>query len=251
MHNVLYEQFGAWAWCPRCELLSHYLRGKVMSKAKQAEYLEQVRQAEAEMDADIRESEMSGMSEAERLAHLAQKPKKRIDGRPVGSDTRRGKGLTVNQHRFVQGVIRGESLRNAYRQAFQNDTGSDASISASANKLMKDPRVVMALEEAWGETVENLIDDIVASKRYVLKGLLALSKASKQEGTQLKALELMGKACGLFTPVEVQDKAPVTADQLKRELAGHLKLLKGQLSSVEDVQITSMRVNAERVNVDA
>ncbi len=50
-----------------------------------------------------------------------------------------------------------------------------------------------------------------------------------QPSTQLKALELMGKACGLFTPTEVQDKAPVTADQLKRELASHLKLLKGEM----------------------
>ena len=220
-----------------------------MEKAKRSQYVQAVQDAEAEWDADIQESELAGMSEAEQLAHMAEKPRKRIDGRPVGSDHRRGKGLTINQHRFTQGVIRGQSLRQAYREAFQNDTGSDASISASANRLMKDPRVKMALEEAWGQTVEHLIDDVVASKRYVLKGLLALSKAGKQEGTQLKALELMGKACGLFTPMEVQDKAPVTADQLKRELAGHLKLLKGQLSSVEDVQITSMRVNAERVNV--
>lgn len=220
-----------------------------MEKAKRSQYVQAVQDAEAEWDADIQESELAGMSEAEQLAHMAEKPRKRIDGRPVGSDHRRGKGLTINQHRFVAGVIRGESLRQSYREAFQNNTGSDASISASANKLMKDPRVVRALDEAWGQTVEHLIEDVVASKRYVLKGLLALSKAGKQEGTQLRALELMGKACGLFTPMEVQDKAPVTADQLKRELAGHLKLLKGQLSSVEDVQITSMRVNAERVNV--
>ena len=220
-----------------------------MEKAKRSQYVQAVQDAEAEWDADIQESELAGMSEAEQLAHMAEKPRVRIDGRPVGSDHRRGKGLTINQHRFVAGVIRGESLRQAYREAFQNNTGSDASISASANKLMKDPRVVRALDEAWGQTVEHLIEDVVASKRYVLKGLLALSKAGKQEGTQLRALELMGKACGLFTPMEVQDKAPVTADQLKRELAGHLKLLKGQLSSVEDVQITSMRVNAERVNV--
>lgn len=219
-----------------------------MEKAKRSQYVQAVQDAEAEWDADIQESELAGMSEAEQLAHMAEKPKLRVDGRPVGSDHRRGKGLTISQHRFVAGVIRGESLRKAYREAFQNNTGSDASISASANKLMKDPRVVRALDEAWGQTVEHLIEDVVASKRYVLKGLLALSKAGKQEGTQLRALELMGKACGLFTPMEVQDKAPVTADQLKRELAGHLKLLKGQLSSVEDVQITSMRVNAERVN---
>lgn len=222
-----------------------------MNQTKRSDYVEAVQDAEAEWDADIQESEMAGKSEAERLAHLAEKPKLRVDGRPVGSDHRRGRGLTISQHRFVAGVIRGLSLRQAYREAFQNDTGSDASISASANRLMKDPRVKMALEDAWGQTVEHLIEDVVASKRYVLKGLLALSKAGKQEGTQLKALELMGKACGLFTPMEVQDKAPITADQLKRELAGHLKLLKGQLSSVDDVQITSMRLNTERVNVEA
>jgi hypothetical protein len=222
-----------------------------MDQTKRSQYVEDVEQAGAEWDADIQESEMAGMSEAERMAHVAEKPKLRVDGRPVGSDHRRGKGLTISQHRFVAGVIRGESLRKAYREAFENNTGSDASISASANKLMKDPRVARALEDAWGQTVEHLIEDVVASKRYVLKGLLALSKAGKQEGTQLKALELMGKACGLFTPMEVQDKAPITADQLKRELAGHLKLLKGQLSSVDDVQITSMRLNTERVNVEA
>jgi hypothetical protein len=146
---------------------------------------------------------------------------------------------------FIQGVIRGQSLRTSYREGFKNATGSDASISASANKLMKDPRVQEALKQAWGETIEHLVDDVVASKRYVLKGLLALSK-SDQPSTQIKALELMGKACGLFTPTDVIDKAPVTADQLKRELAGHLKLLKGELSSVEDVQATAFKQRVKR-----
>ena len=184
-------------------------------------------------------------SEAEQFAHAlaknAPKPRRRVDGLPVASEHKRGQPLTVGQQRFIQGVIRGQSLRASYREAFQNDTGSDASISASANKLMKDPRVQEALKEAWGETIEHLVDDVVASKRYVLKGLLALSKKGKQEGTQLKALELMGKACGLFTPTEVQDKAPVTADQLKRELAGHLKLLRGEVASVQDVEATSFK----------
>jgi len=204
-------------------------------------YKEELAEAEAVWDSEQADAEMAGLSEAERLAHAAGKPKRRVDGQLVGSDHRRGKGLTLSQQRFVQGVIRGHSLRQAYREAFQNDTGSDASISASANKLMKDPRVVQALNEAWGETVEHLIDDVVASKRFVLKGLLHLVKTGKQEGSQLKALELMGKACGLFTPVDVQDKAPVTADQLKRELAGHLKLLKGERSSVLDVEATQFK----------
>lgn len=212
-----------------------------MGRASSGEYRAELAEAEAGWDEFESVAGLEDLSEAERLAHAAGKPRRRVDGHPVASDHRRGKGLTVNQQRFVQGVIRGQSLRQAYREAFQNDTGSDASISASANKLMKDPRVQTALQDAWGETVEHLIDDVVASKRYVLKGLLALSKAGKQEGTQLKALELMGKACGLFTPVEVQDKAPVTADQLKRELASHLKLLKGERSSVVDVEATQFK----------
>ena len=65
--------------------------------------------------------------------------------------------------------------------------------------------------------------------------LFRSSKQGKQEGTQLKALELMGKACGLFTPTEVKDKAVITADQLKRELAGHIKLLDQAKASVLDV----------------
>ena len=100
---------------------------------------------------------------------------------------------------------------------------------------MKDPRIKHILDEAWEETAEHLSEDLSASKRYVLKGLLALSKKAKQEGTKLKALELMGKACGLFTPTDVQDKAVITADQLKRELSGHMKLLEQAKASVLDV----------------
>jgi len=205
-----------------------------MGKASQAEYraeLDRALEEEAWEDDENPES----LSEAEQLAHAADRPKRRKDGEVKGSEKPRPKPLSPRQVLFTQGVIQGKSLRQAYRDAYANDTGSDASISASANKLMKDPRIKTILEEAWEETAENLSEDLVASKRYVLKGLLALSKKAKQEGTKLKALELMGKACGLFTPTEVQDKAVITADQLKRELAGHIKLLDQAKTSVLDV----------------
>ena len=211
-----------------------------MGRTSKGEYLGAVAEAEGQWE----DSSADPTSEAERtavaMAQNAQKPKRRRDGLPVASEHKRGLPLSPSAMAFIQGVIRGQSLRTSYREGFKNATGSDASISASANKLMKDPRVQEALKQAWGETIEHLVDDVVASKRYVLKGLLALSK-SEQPSTQIKALELMGKACGLFTPTDVIDKAPVTADQLKRELAGHLRLLKGELSSVEDVRATAFK----------
>jgi hypothetical protein len=51
-----------------------------MEQTKRSQYVEDVEQAGSEWDADIQESEMSGKSEAERLAYLAGKPKRRIDG---------------------------------------------------------------------------------------------------------------------------------------------------------------------------
>lgn len=218
-----------------------------MSKASKAEYRAELDRALEEEVWDDEESH-ADLSEAEQLAHAAESPRLRKDGEHRGSDIRRPKPLSPRQILFTTGVIQGKSLRQAYRDAYANDTGSDASISASANKLMKDARIKRILEEAWEETAEHLSEDLVASKRYVLKGLLALSKKAKQEGTKLKALELMGKACGLFTPTDVQDKAVVTADQLKRELAGHIKLLEQGKASVLDVD--AKRLHAPSMPVE-
>ena len=220
-----------------------------MSKASKGEYRAELAEAMDEVDDWGEDDGLAELSEAEQLAHAADRPKLRKDGEHKGSDIRRPKPLSPRQMLFCQGVIQGKSLRQAYRDAYANDTGSDASISASANKLMKDPRIKRVLEEAWEETVEHLSEDLAASKRYVLKGLLALSKVAKQEGTKLKALELMGKAAGLFTPTEVQDKAVITADQLKRELAGHMKLLEQAKANVMDVDMKSL--NTERLNIDS
>ena len=206
-----------------------------MSKASKAEYKEELDAALEEVEEWGEDESPENLSEAEQYAHAADRPKLRKDGRHKGSDVKRPKPLSPRQVLFTQRVIQGDSLRTAYRNAYANDTGSDASISASANKLMKDPRIKHILDEAWEETAEHLSEDLAASKRYVLKGLLALSKKAKQEGTKLKALELMGKAAGLFTPTEVQDKAVITADQLKRELAGHMKLLEQSKANVMDV----------------
>ena len=206
-----------------------------MSKVNADEYRAELDRAMEDDGSWGAEDGLADLSEAERFAHAAESPKVRIDGTVVGQHHKRIKPLSSHQRLFVEGVIRGKSLRQAYRDAYGNDTGSDASISASANKLMKDPRVQYALKDAWQETIEHLSEDVSASKRYVLKGLLALSKDAQTESSRLRALELMGKACGLFAPTEVQDKAVITADQLKRELAGHMKLLEQAKSSVLDV----------------
>lgn len=126
---------------------------------------------------------------------------------------------------FAQSVISGKGMRESYKLAYPNDKGSDQTISSNATKLAKDPRVARLIQEAWEETAENLTEDAVAVKRYVLKQLIAHSKSAKQEGTKLKALELLGKSVGLFLEPDKVKAVPVTPEALKKELAGHLKLM--------------------------
>lgn len=162
--------------------------------------------------------------EAERLASVAQVPEMRIDGRPKGSP--RVKPLTQKQTVFAQGLIAGNTLEASYRLAYPDAQAKASVIKSNAWKLSQDPRVKGMVEASWGETVEAMTDDNEAVKRYVIKQLLHHSKTAKQEGTKLKALEMMGKSVGMFKQEQTdKDDVIVSAEQLKRELAGHIRLL--------------------------
>lgn len=214
-------------------------QGMNMSRMSSEEYQRMLDQAgdEAEqevednaleelLDARLNALEAGGIEigEAERLAVVADKPRERMDGKIVGIDTP-SKPLSSQQVAFAQGVIEGKSQRQAYRDAYPNAKGSDATISACAHKLSKDPRVKRMIESGWEETTEALVEDVAAQKRYVARALVALSKGGKQEGTRLRALELLGRAAGMFKDTVQQADKPVTADQLRAELAGHLRLV--------------------------
>lgn len=195
-----------------------------MGKTTSIEYLNALEDA-AQQEAETVGDQWAD-TDAELLAAAAEAPAKRKDGQVITAPRQRQ--LTPKQMAFVRAKIEGKSNADAYREAYPDDHSSNRVISANAYKLTRHPVISQMLEDAWGETAEALTEDLAATKRYVLRQLLALSKGAKQEGSRLKALELMGKAAGVFTPqVEAEDPAP-TADQLKRELSGHLKLLGGK-----------------------
>ena len=168
---------------------------------------------------------LEDLGEAGQAAASADSPRMRVDGQPVGSDTPRGRPLTPAMIRFAQGVIEGKSRRQAYRDAYPNAKGADATISACAHRLSKDPRIKQMIQTGWDETAEALAYDRAAQIRYVNRALVALSKAGKQEGTRLRALELLGRAAGMYREQQAEADKPLTAEQLREQLAGHLKLV--------------------------
>jgi hypothetical protein len=138
----------------------------------------------------------------------------------------RHREMTHSMRAFIAAKLSGKTSRAAYREAYPNDKGNDNTVSANAYKLSKHPLVAKALAEAAGQVDEALVEDMAASKRYVIHSLITLSKTAKQEGSRLKALELLGRASGAFTNAAPQEAPAPSAAQLKKELAGHLKLLK-------------------------
>jgi hypothetical protein len=202
-----------------------------MEKTTREEYLRALEESD---DTDqIDNDENPELSEAERLAHSADAPRRRVDGAVITSD--RYRPLTASQTAFVYGVVQGKTLKQAYKDAYPNDNSTDQGISANANRLFKHPKVQDMLQDAWGEIAENLVEDMTATKRYVMKQLLEQSKTAKQEGSKIKCLELLGKASGLFTQAEVKDERAVSADQLKGELAKYLRTLK-RTTGISDVE---------------
>lgn len=205
-----------------------------MEKISKEEYLRALEIANQDDDIDqIDNDESDGeLSEAERLAAHADAPVLRADGKPVGSPIgERPKPMTAAMTLFAQGLIQGKTYRQAYRDAYPSQTGSDSTITTSAYKLSRDPRVQALIADALEETAEHLAEDMAGTKRYVMRQLVTHSKQAKQEGTKLKALELLGKASGLFTQSTDDKGEVVTAEQLKRELGMHLKLVKQSKAS--------------------
>lgn len=200
-----------------------------MQKISKEEYLQALEQAgqDDEVDQDDQDEGLGELSEAERLAAHADAPLIRADGKPHSSETyTRARPLSPSQLAFAQGLIRGNTYKQSYRDAYPNAQGTDGSITTSAYRLSRDPRIAEMVRDALEETAEHLAEDRAATQRYVLRQLVAHSKTAKQEGTKLKALELLGKSTGLFIDKVEAEAKPVSAEQLKRELGVHLRLLK-------------------------
>ena len=200
-----------------------------MQKISKEEYLKalEVADQDDEIDQDDNDQGLGEISVAERLAAHADAPILRADGKPHSTETyTRVRALSPSQLMFAQGLIRGLTYKQAYREAYPNAQGSDGSITTSAYRLSRDPRIAEMVRDALEETAEHLAEDRAATQRYVLRQLVAHSKQAKQEGTKLKALELLGKSTGLFIDKASEETKPVSAEQLKRELGVHLRLLK-------------------------
>jgi hypothetical protein len=163
----------------------------------------------------------------ENMTNAVEQSDKRIrkDGKPWGSreKDKSGKRITPKMRLFASLVAQGNSPKEAYRQASNASNCSDATVYASSNKLMSDPRISVLMESVWTDVHKNIVDDAIAIRRHVMDQLLEHSKDTNARlNDRLKSLELLGRSIGLFTDKTESKVETVDADQLKRELEKHL-----------------------------
>ena len=158
--------------------------------------------------------------------------KKKKNGLPRGvhkeetSTNGRDKRMTAKMHAFASNIVQGMSPSDAYRRAYDTNNMSEASIVSDANRLLKDARITQLLESFWVTLKENVIADNQATRRHIMSQLFDhAERAGERTSDKLKALELMGRAIGMFTDKVESKVEEINVDTLKKELESSLSLL--------------------------
>jgi len=138
---------------------------------------------------------------------------------------RQAGALSAQQIMFVQGVLKGKTQRQAYREAYPNDRSTDRNVAVTANRLLHSPKIQTFIQGVTDTADEKILEDKAQTRRFVFRELFALSKQAKQERTQIKALELLGKSCGVFEP-KVKDTVENPSNAtLKHALTERMRLI--------------------------
>jgi hypothetical protein len=134
--------------------------------------------------------------------------------------------LTANQRAFAEHLAAGMNQTEAYIKAYQVRTTNRNVISINASRLARDNRISMLLESFTDSIAARVVEDATRTRRYVLEELHGhASNVQRTPTEKLRALELMGRAIGMFTD-KVETKAEaISTEQLKKELRSHLVLL--------------------------
>ncbi len=136
-------------------------------------------------------------------------------------------GLTPKQRRFAENVVAGMSLADAYRGSYDAGDMLPASVQRRAAELMVDGRVTACIS-ALGEARRRAVDALTVNDRDMLTTLLRQWSRGDAVATQsqLRAAELLGKACGLYRDV-VEDHRERPVALVTAELEARLVELVG------------------------
>ncbi|HET7086310.1 MAG TPA: hypothetical protein VFI23_16165 [Rhizomicrobium sp.] len=129
--------------------------------------------------------------------------------------------VSPKREKFAQLVAGGATKAEAYRQSFRADGMKPATVWSEASRVAADPLVSRRLAELQGKNS----DDMAGIRASVLVRLNALADGAESESARVRALELLGKASGLFEEQSADLVASRTVIELRMRLEKRLRLM--------------------------
>ena len=185
-------------------------------------------------NADAKRSAMINMKDTD------NKPKlKLVKGdNPKGKSKPKGRsalnsqtGLTDKQEAFVQQVFQGRNYSDAYRAAYDADRMTDKTVNEESCRLAATPKVTARLAQLQREREQVQRMQRLTRAEKVIEKLEEIALRDTEDGhtdgTQVRAIELLGKTLGLFVDrVETEDKTERDAETIRSELMQRLERLR-------------------------
>lgn len=130
--------------------------------------------------------------------------------------------LTEKRQAFAQAVADGQSQSDAYRSAFDAGRMSRGAVWTEASQLVRHPEVARRIGELKADAEAVRRTRLVGREAEILAQIECEAFNARSDATRLRALELLGRAAGLFVDrLEVQ-QVDRTADQIETEIRARL-----------------------------
>ena len=108
--------------------------------------------------------------------------------------------LTAKQENFVELLTQGTSQTSAYKGAYETQKMSDKTVWEEASRLRRHPKVSARILELENEKEDRRRLQAVSREERVLNELESIAFGDGPVAGKLKAMELIGKHIGFFTP---------------------------------------------------
>ena len=115
------------------------------------------------------------------------------------------KSLTPKQEKFCLLVSSGSSNSEAYRDAYRAEKMLPNTVHREAHRLTQNPMVATRISALKVGVESDTRDTVVEARRWVLGRLQEEATYAGTAGARIRALELLGKAVGLFDESSRQD----------------------------------------------
>ena len=107
--------------------------------------------------------------------------------------------ITSRQDMFAENLNNGYNKSDAYREAYGPSVMSKKTTWEAASRLSKNPKVVARLDQLTAEKEQNNRMFHLSYEDKIINKLWDIVDTSKNKRVRVKALELLGRSCGLFT----------------------------------------------------